>query len=401
VDARPSPTSPTSGPAATDPSGGSSDGSSDDRSADAREAGDDVDGNGDDGNGDAADASGEVVSAERVVAPDVDGLAWRVTYRSRRIDGKGVNVTGVVVRPTGPAPQGGFPVIAWGHATTGVADACVPMARFDGHLGIPALQEHLDAGFVVAATDYEGLGGPGTHPYLVAESEARSVLDMVRTLPLIEGVDASGATLLAGHSQGGHAVLAAAERRSRLAPDLQIVGVAALAPSGDLATTVPAMFRRRSLAELAILLAVGWADTYPDLEVEDVVGPAGMDAVTAARGRACLHELGPYLGDAPVGELFVANPADLDAWAARIDENELDAERINIPVFVAGGGADELVVPSLVSDLVERLCGAGLAVDVHRYPEAGHGATVPASVADLHRWTRDRLAGEAVPSSCT
>jgi alpha-beta hydrolase superfamily lysophospholipase len=346
------------------------------------------------------DASGEVVSAEPLTVPDVDGLVWRVTYRSRRIDGKGVNVTGVVVRPTGPAPPGGFPVIAWGHGTTGVADACVPMNSFDGHLGIPALQEHLDAGFVVAATDYEGIGGPGTHPYLVAESEARSVLDMVRTLPLIDGVDASGATVLAGHSQGGHAVLAAAERRARLAPDLQIVGVAALASGGDLWATVPAMFRRRSLAEFAVLLAVGWADTYPDLEVEDVVGPAGTDAVAAARSRACLNELQPYLGGTTMDELFVANPAELDAWAARIDENDLEADRINLPVFVAGGGADRLVVPSLVDGLVERLCGAGLAVDLHRYPDAGHGATVDASVPDLHRWTRDRMAGEPVPSSC-
>ena len=32
-------------------------------------------------------------------------------------------------------------------------------------------------GVVVAATDYEGLGTPGPHPYIVGASEGHSVLD--------------------------------------------------------------------------------------------------------------------------------------------------------------------------------------------------------------------------------
>ena len=42
------------------------------------------------------------------------------------------------------------------------------------------VQTLLDAGYVVAATDYEGLGTPGLHPFLVGESEGRSVLDAAR-----------------------------------------------------------------------------------------------------------------------------------------------------------------------------------------------------------------------------
>ena len=34
------------------------------------------------------------------------------------------------------------------------------------------------AGYAVVRTDYEGLGTPGDHPYLVGVSEGRSVLDM-------------------------------------------------------------------------------------------------------------------------------------------------------------------------------------------------------------------------------
>ncbi|HEX5096092.1 MAG TPA: alpha/beta fold hydrolase [Acidimicrobiia bacterium] len=341
-----------------------------------------------------------LVAAERIDVPDVTGAAWRVTYMSQRVDGVPVEVTGLVVRPVGAAPPGGFPVVAWGHGTIGVGDACIQMNSFDGHLGIPALQQRLDAGYVVAATDYEGIGGPGPHPYLVAESEARSIFDIARVLPQIEGVDASTRVVLVGFSQGGHAVLAAAERRARLAPDLDVVGVAALATNGDLGESVRAIFRRRDLAEFGMLLAVGWGDTYPELEATDVIAPAGADAADAARDGKCLGELQPFLGDATVGDLWVQSPTALAPWVARVRENDLHENAIDLPVFVAGGGDDPLAVPSSVNRLVERLCGAGLAVDDHRYTGAGHGATVDASITDVHEWIAARFRGEVAPSSC-
>ena len=42
------------------------------------------------------------------------------------------------------------------------------------------LGAYLKAGYAVAETDYEGLGTPGVHPYLIGSSEGRSVLDIVR-----------------------------------------------------------------------------------------------------------------------------------------------------------------------------------------------------------------------------
>ena len=36
----------------------------------------------------------------------------------------------------------------------------------------------LDRGYVVAATDYPGLGTPEVHPYLVGTSEGHAVLEL-------------------------------------------------------------------------------------------------------------------------------------------------------------------------------------------------------------------------------
>ena len=110
-----------------------------------------------------------------------------VLYRSTGVDGKAVAVSGTVSIPKGKAPKGGWPVITWGHGTTGIADACAPSrdsASNPAHTLInyayPLLQRWLKAGYAVVRTDYEGLGTPGEHPYLIGRSEGYSMLDMVR-----------------------------------------------------------------------------------------------------------------------------------------------------------------------------------------------------------------------------
>ena len=45
---------------------------------------------------------------------------------------------------------------------------------------MPALTSGWPEAYAVVQTDYEGLGTPGSHPYLVMDSEARDAVDMVR-----------------------------------------------------------------------------------------------------------------------------------------------------------------------------------------------------------------------------
>jgi hypothetical protein len=45
---------------------------------------------------------------------------------------------------------------------------------------MPGIDEFREAGYVIAATDDQGLGTPGPHPYLVGDSEGMGALDSVR-----------------------------------------------------------------------------------------------------------------------------------------------------------------------------------------------------------------------------
>jgi hypothetical protein len=110
-----------------------------------------------------------------------------VLYTSRTPRGKLGAVSGSVAVPRGKPPKRGWPVITWAHGTTGVADVCAPTRDFlgtpnpTGETYInPELNAWLAAGYAALRTDYQGLGTPGRHSFLVGKAEGRGVLDIVQ-----------------------------------------------------------------------------------------------------------------------------------------------------------------------------------------------------------------------------
>ena len=145
---------------------------------------------------------GTIIRSTPITGAPAGARAWKVLYHSRSVDGRDIAVSGVVIAPTGRTPHGGRVVVTWAHGASGLADLCAPSKQPDiasgaastsGPAGygtvMPYVQTFLDAGYVVAATDYEGLGTPGVHPLLVGESEGRSVLDAARAAHDLKAAD--------------------------------------------------------------------------------------------------------------------------------------------------------------------------------------------------------------------
>ena len=122
---------------------------------------------------------GDLIASEQVAVDGLDGTLWRVMYLSESMAGEPIAVTGMIAVPDGAAPEGGWPVVTWAHGTTGIADTCAP--SLDPAALDPLANKLLAQGYVVTATDYEGMGTPGRHPYIAGESEGRGVLDIVKT----------------------------------------------------------------------------------------------------------------------------------------------------------------------------------------------------------------------------
>ena len=49
-----------------------------------------------------------------------------MTYKMLGINGKETQATALVFTPEGTPPAKGWPIVAWAHGTTGVADQCAP-----------------------------------------------------------------------------------------------------------------------------------------------------------------------------------------------------------------------------------------------------------------------------------
>src|SRR4051794_38782139 len=276
-----------------------------------------------------------------------------VLYRSTGVDGKPVAVSGLVSIPKGKTPKGGWPVVTWAHGTSGIADECAPSrdtASNPAHLFnsyiYPLLNSWLKRGYAVVRTDYEGLGTPGDHPYLVGDSEGRSVLDMVRAARRVDP-SLGKRVVIAGHSQGGQAALFAARLAPRWTPELQIRGTIAFAPASHLSEQIPITRSLKDpspLTGFAVMIARGVQLAQPSLDI-----PSLFTDRTAALyhfvGERCYPQLiaDDAFGQVPPSEVFRGD-ADLSGLAKALDSRD-DPEnlRIRTPIRVEQGTSDTTV----------------------------------------------------------
>ncbi len=216
-------------------------------------------------------------------APD-GAVAYRVLYRSLGLDDRPIVVSGLVIIPRGPAPPGGRPIVAWAHPTTGVVPRCAPSEAFFRFQQIQGLRDMVEHGFIVAATDYPGLGTAGPHPYLVGVSEARAVLDAVRAARALPGAEAGTRFAVWGHSQGGQAALFTGMIAAQYAPDLQLVGVAAAAPATELGALLQADLDTPAGKNLTAMTLWSWSRVY-GAPMERVVTPGAVRVVDSLAGE--------------------------------------------------------------------------------------------------------------------
>jgi pimeloyl-ACP methyl ester carboxylesterase len=339
---------------------------------------------------------GSPIWAEQVAAPP-GALAWRILYHSRTIHDEDIAVSGLVVAPDREPPAGGFPVIAYAHGTTGLADPCAPSKaarplsdddEATGYLPLPTMWED---GYVVVATDYEGLGTPGRHPYIVGGSEGRGVLDSIRAARALPDAHAGDQAVVVGISQGGHAALFTGELADTYAPDAGVLGVVALAPGAELAQAAMLLLGDESVVGFAVAIGAGFDAAYPNVRLEDILTPKALAAIDVV-DTGCIDDILATYAE-PVHETLRLEGLMQPPWPALLDENTPGRAKTSEPIFVGQGDADALVVPELTDALVVRLCAIGDDVTYRRYPGASHGGVVESAREDVLGWIEDRLAG--------
>jgi acetyl esterase/lipase len=325
--------------------------------------------------------------------------AWRVLYVSQGMQGERIPVSGVVIVPAGPAPAQGRDVIAWAHPTTGVSDKCAPSLRATFFKRLPGLEDMLERGFVVAATDYPGLGTPGPHPYLVGESEGRAVLDSVRAAGRL--VQTSGRFGLWGHSQGGQAVLFAGQMARSYAPEWKLCGIAAAAPATNLTALLDADIATPVGKVLGCYALWSWSRIYgvPQNRIFDPRYNAQLDAITST----CVQSLEQGLqitrfAKKLPNDFLLAEPAKVEPWKSLLRRNTPGQAPAGAPLFISQGTEDPIVHYGLTVAFVAKLRQNGEQVDFLPLPGVKHNPAGRVSAPDAVDWLAQRLRGSINPA---
>ncbi|WP_162941503.1 lipase family protein [Desertimonas flava] len=329
--------------------------------------------------------------------------SWRIMYLSTTVSGAPTVVTGLVAAPDDRPPFGGFNVLLHGHGTIGVADKCAPSrvletADDEYAYDFESAANATNQGWAVVSTDFEGLGGPGRHPYLVGISEGRSMLDAGLAARQLPGLYLSDVTGIVGFSQGGHAALWAAQLAPEWTPQQPIIGTVLGAASSEVVEFARAGVNDPAAAALTVSMIGGLAAAYPEAEaaIGSVLSPAGLELLTLM-DEHCFDE--PVA--MPQGALVAADPTAVEPFASLLAANTAGTVAMATPILAFHGDADQNV-PLVTSDtMTARLCAAGQVIERRILPGGYHAAAAAAAYNDGTTWLTGLAAGTgAATSTC-
>lgn len=333
------------------------------------------------------------------------GVQQRILYTSTDARWRSgvLPVTGTLYMPKGEPPRGGWPVVAWAHGTLGVADACAP--SWTGHRPRDAtyLNRWLEQGFAVVATDFQGLGGPGPHPYTFWEAEGRSVLDSVRAAIAAYPGRIANEVVVTGQSQGSGSSIGASRLAPTYAPELRLRATIA---TGLLPSFPEARYKAPESApspdgpvRFSMLRLVGGSIPDGGPPAESLVAAQAQPMLQMAR-ETCVDDMRGYEQQhgLKAGNAFTRDPAVLNALLLKTTEMSL--ARLPAPLFLGTGLADRTIPPRRQYAAAAALCQSGHPLVWKTYPGITHNGIVNAAFEDELRFVRSVFANATQPSNC-
>jgi hypothetical protein len=339
---------------------------------------------------------GEVLAAEPLQAYLLPGLklradAWRILYRSSNLDDEPRTVSGTILVPHRRRPAG---LVAYAPGTHGLANYSAPSRLIARGLDWEtAFVAHLlGQGHAVVMTDYEGLGTPGDHPYVIGRTIGRNVLDSLRAALSFgpAGLEPSIPLGIMGYSEGGNASAWAAELHPVYAPELAIAGCA----SGSIPADLESAGQRIDGSLYAFFGgygALGLNAAYPSLDLAQYLTAEGERHMHRLRRSSVVTATlrGPhFLG---FSAMTTENPLHIPEWQARMRENRLGTSAPTAPVYLYTSVRDHLVEPSQTRDLARRWRARGADVHLQEVPAVDHITGLMLGGHGASRWLNGQL----------
>jgi hypothetical protein len=326
----------------------------------------------------------------------------RVVYHSTNGDtGQPTVVSGSVFIPKTPAPEGGWPVVAFGHGTVGIDEPCAPSLSPSLLNMTSMIIGLIKKGYAVTMADYQGLGAPGVHPYTDSKTEGLNIIDSVRALlHTFPNISKRWAAL--GGSQGGGAVWAADEQAATYAPELDLVGAVAMSPAADVSGIVDKAMNQILTADQApawFPLVEVLGRLHPDFNRDDYRSGAAAeywDILTSCSGPKSLDR-NAASAELKDSDFMPHTPEAADRMRALLKQWALPQRPLSAPLSIAYGGQDKLIDPQWTTDAIARACAVGGTIVWDLQPDKGHGDV---DITSQFAWIADRFAGKPVQSEC-
>ncbi|HEY5840439.1 MAG TPA: lipase family protein [Mycobacterium sp.] len=349
----------------------------------------------------AGQVPGALISAS--VLPTVDrrlrsstSLAARVEYTSTSgiTDGH-TPVSGTVFVPKGKPPQGGWPILAYGHGTTGVAPDCGPslsQTLLGSSLIIQAL---VNEGYLVTMPDYQGLGMEGTyHPYLDSTTAGYNMIDAVRAARKLVPA-ASNKWVALGLSQGGQAAWAANELNANYGSDLDLRGSVSLSPPTDLtdfATEAAAGTLNKDQRPALQLILHSLKNAYSDFNLDDYrrgIVESKWDVLSACQGPL-VSERKAVTSQISADDLRPSSPEAVAMLKGYLQKMSLPQGPTAAPMLVIYGDKDSLLPVAWTDRAVEAACQMGDVIEIEAQRGKDHGDI---DQSRAFPWIQERFAG--------
>lgn len=327
--------------------------------------------------------------------PEGAERAFRMEYQGVDYRGGLRPVCGSVFVPPHDG-AGTHPVLGWAHCTVGLNSRCAP-----SEVGlIPEERAHLTGwlreGFVVAATDYEGLGNPEPHPYLNGEAIADDIVDSVRAAHQL-GLPVDDRTVVAGFSQGGHGALYTAVMLTSYAPELDFRGTVALAPPVRLIDFIRQVTGRGEdpVHSLMPTVLAGLRVSHPDFDFTGILTDAGMRLLELALTDT-LGEVDRVAGTMTNDSAGFTDIAERPEIRVLLGYAEPPTTLYDRPLFVGAGEIDPILTGARGRSFAAAMTLAGNTVDFHEYPGMGHTDLLAPAAAEAARWGRALVEGPRI-----
>ncbi|KAL8906363.1 MAG: hypothetical protein Q9207_002075 [Kuettlingeria erythrocarpa] len=333
----------------------------------------------------------------------------RILYQSKDFNGSLVPASAFIQWPYSPRVQP-FPIVAWAHGTSGVFPECAPSHLRNLLYQFTAPYALVLQGYVVVAPDYAGQGvsrtaegKPIIHQLYASQAAANDVFYAV------EAAQSAFPTLskefvVMGHSQGGGAAWAAAERQAKT-PVEGYLGAIAASPLMNFLETlqlgIAFLGQDAALSSVAGTIAIvarSVTSIFADFDVGWILTPAGAQNLRLlSRIQGCNSVTRELFTSATVP--FVQPDILQNGYVKAFqDLVAVGGKGIAGPLLVLQGTGDTLLPAPITTKYVNltSVIHPESSIDYITYEGAEHIPTMYTSQKDWLEWIEDRFAGKTV-----